>query len=56
MVKVYFETENGYSELVAVFDNEETYTVCYPSLQKLAKQNGFFITESVDDNDINLLN
>jgi len=55
MVKVYFETENGYSELVAIFDNEETYTVCFPGLEKLARQNGFFITESVEENDLNNL-
>lgn len=56
MVKVYFETENGYSELVAIFDSEETYNICFASLEKQASENGFFITESVEENDINLLN
>jgi len=55
MVKVYFETDCGYSELVAIFDNEETYTICYPSLEKFARQNGFFITESVEETDLNNL-
>ena len=38
MVKVYFELNNGkYAELVAIFDDEETYNVCLPALEKLCK-------------------
>jgi len=49
MVKVYFETD-GYAELVAIFDNESTYSICLPALEKQAKENGFaFVTESIDD-------
>jgi hypothetical protein len=49
MVKVYFET-SGYAELVAIFDNEETYMVCLHSLEKLALENGFdIVTESIDE-------
>ena len=49
MIKVYFET-SSYSELVAVFDNENTYYACLPALEKLAKDNGFdCVTESVDE-------
>lgn len=57
MVKVYFETDS-YSELVAVFDSEETYHVCLPSLEKMAEENGFDrVTESVDEEkEINQLN
>lgn len=47
MVKVYFET-NSYAELVAIFDNEETYAACFPALEELAKKHGYFITESVE--------
>lgn len=55
MVKVYFETE-GYAELVAIFDSEETYMVCLPALEKLAELNGFiYVTESVEENDLNNL-
>jgi hypothetical protein len=47
MVKAYFET-NSYSELVAVFKDEQTYQACLPALQKLAKKNNFDrVTESV---------
>jgi hypothetical protein len=51
MVKVYFELENGkYAELVAIFDNEATYDVCLPALEKLAKKNNFdLVTESIDE-------
>lgn len=49
MVKVYFET-SGYAELVAIFDNEETYMVCLSSLEKLALKNGFdIVTESIEE-------
>lgn len=50
MIKVYFEIEQKYAELVAIFDNEETYSVCLPALEKLALANGFdLVTESVDE-------
>jgi hypothetical protein len=51
MVKVYFELENGkYAELVAIFDDESTYDVCLPALEKLAKKNNFdLVTESIDE-------
>jgi hypothetical protein len=49
MVKVYFET-GSYAELVATFDSEETYDVCFNALEALARENGFgFVTESVED-------
>jgi hypothetical protein len=56
MLKVYFETTNGYSELKAIFDNEETYIICFPALEKLARKNGYFITESVEETHITNLN
>jgi hypothetical protein len=47
MVKAYFET-NSHCELIAVFNNEETYLACLPSLEKLAKKHNFDkVTESV---------
>jgi hypothetical protein len=49
MVKVYFETDS-YAELVAIFDDEDTYQVCLPALEKMLEENGFDrITESVED-------
>lgn len=48
MVKVYFETPNT-AELVAIFDNEETYERCFPALERFAKEIGMFITESIED-------
>ena len=54
MVKVYFEMDNGsYSELVAIFDDEETYDVCLPSLEKLCKKHNFdLVTESIEETTI----
>jgi hypothetical protein len=50
MIKVYFEIKQKYAELVAIFDSEETYAVCLPSLEKLALENGFdIVTESIDE-------
>lgn len=50
MVKVYFEMESPkYAELVAEFDREETYMVCLPALENLAKENGFdFVSEIIE--------
>jgi len=54
-VKVYFEThEHGpvmfrRATLVAVFDEESTYDVCIPALEKLAKEQDMFVTESVEE-------
>lgn len=48
MVKVYFETTST-AELVAVFDNEETYERCFPALERFANEIGMFITESIED-------
>ena len=41
-----------YAELVAVFNNEESYIFCLPLLEKLCKSLGFtHITEAVEDDD-----
>ena len=48
MVKVYFETSRT-AELVAVFDEEIIYNGCLPTLEKLAKEIGMFVTESIED-------
>lgn len=54
MVKVYFENQNGsYSELVAKFDNEETYFACLPALEIQAVKNGFeSVTESINEEEL----
>ena len=46
MVKAYFNT-NKHSEWVATFDTEETYDVCWPHLEKLAKKHRMFLVDSV---------
>ena len=52
MIKVYFETD-GYAELVAIFDSEETYSACYESLEALAKANNFlYVTEETSINEL----
>lgn len=54
MVKVYFEMEHPKAaELVAIFDTEETYDVCFPALDKMRQENGWdYITESVEEEDL----
>lgn len=52
MIKVYMETKST-AELVAIFENEETYLACLPALEKLKKKHNFDkITESVEYNSI----
>ena len=51
MIKVYFESPI-YAELVAIFDNEETYLKCLPSLESLAKERVMIITESIDEREL----
>lgn len=48
MVKVYFESK-VHAELVAIFDSEETYMLCLPTLEKAAKKARMIVTESVQD-------
>lgn len=48
MITVYFEARAG-SHIVARFDSEETYMVCYPALEQLAMLKGYFVSESVED-------
>tara|TARA_R110000850_G_scaffold90362_1_gene192653 strand:- start:438 stop:605 length:168 start_codon:yes stop_codon:yes gene_type:complete len=45
-VKVYFES-SGHAELVATFESDEIYKLCYPALEKQAKEWDMFVTESV---------
>jgi len=49
-VTVFFEAKAG-SHIVAQFDEESTYMVCLPALEKLAKSNGCIVTESMDYED-----
>jgi len=46
MIKAYFNT-NKHSEWVATFDDEETYDVCWPQLEKLAEKHRMFLVDSV---------
>jgi len=54
MIKVYFES-NNHADLVAIFDTEETYTLCLPHLKRRAASMGLTVTESVEDESINNL-
>ena len=50
MIRVYFESENNScADLVAVFDTEETYSICLPALEASAKEIGMIVTEGVDE-------
>jgi hypothetical protein len=50
MIKVYFETTNGYAELVATFEYSQTYDHCFDSLKQECERMGFdFITESLEN-------
>ena len=51
MVKVYFESK-FHAELVAIFDTEELYDLCFPSLEKEAKKHRMIVTESIEDENI----
>ena len=46
-VKVYFEVIGSHSELVAIFNSEETYNACLPALEAMAGARGMVVTESV---------
>ena len=48
MVKVYFES-NCHAELVATFDTEELYDLCFPALEKEAKKQRMIVTENIVD-------
>lgn len=48
MIEVYFETKNGYSELIATFEYEQMYNDCLPILELECQRMGFdFVTESI---------
>ena len=49
MIKVYFETDNWFCMPVAYFDDEDTYMACLPALEALAGKNGYIVTESVKE-------
>ena len=55
MVKVYFESSN-HAELVAVFVNEETYSLCLDALEKEAKDNNMVVTESIESDTLKEFN
>ena len=51
MIKVYFESR-FHAELVAIFDTEELYDLCFPVLEKEAKKHRMIVTESIEDGNI----
>lgn len=60
MIKIYFEsskdglTSDGkWAELVAIFDNEETYMICLSALEAHAKENRMIVTDSIVEQSIN---
>ena len=54
MTKVFFESDK-HSELIAIFENEETYLKLLPSLENLAREQKMYVTESVEEDSINSL-
>ena len=59
MIKVYFEsskdgvTSDGrWAELVAIFDNEDSYAVCLYPLEVYAKSMNMIVTESIVEQSI----
>lgn len=47
MITVYFEKYNkAWSEKVATFESEDTYTACLPALEAMAAERGCIVTES----------
>lgn len=51
MIKVYFES-NSHAELVATFESEEIYAICFPLLEEKARKSGLKITESVEKEEV----
>ena len=48
MIIVYFETlNNNYAEEVARFKDEETYNLCWSTLYQKAKEANMIVTDSV---------
>lgn len=54
MVKVYPETPNT-AELVAIFEDEETYERCFPALERFANEIGMFVTESINSGQVGII-
>ena len=54
MVKVYFESER-HAELVAIFETSEAYNACSKALEKCAKKDRMFVTESVEEESLDNL-
>tara|TARA_R110000737_G_C14293056_1_gene434499 strand:+ start:115 stop:315 length:201 start_codon:yes stop_codon:yes gene_type:complete len=46
MIKVFFESKY-HAEEVGMFNDEDVYLACLPSLKKLAKKDRMIVTESV---------
>ena len=51
MVTVYFEAKTG-AHIVAQFDKDATYAACFPALERLAQSQGYIVTESLNEENI----
>ena len=51
MIRVYFESSN-HAELVAIFDDEETFDKCRAILAGVAREARMKLTESIDESNI----
>jgi len=53
MIIVYFETDvepmRRTAEIVAVFQDDDVYNACVPTLEKLAKKKKMILTESMEE-------
>jgi hypothetical protein len=48
MIKVFFESKY-HAEEVGMFNDEDVYLACLPSLKKLAKKDRMIVTETVEE-------
>ena len=46
MISAYFESTNGFTELIAQFVDDETYNLCVPALEAEAARRSMILTET----------
>ena len=49
MIKVYMEKPKAWAVEIATFADDEIYKACFDGLEKLAKDQGYIITESCEE-------
>jgi len=47
-ITVFFEDGKS-AQKIATFESEDMYMLCFPALEKWAKESGGFITESINE-------